>query len=124
MQQILITGNIGKDAEIKQFSGKDYTVFSVGVNEKKGQEKVTTWWNVYKYGSNDALRPYLLKGTQVLIQGGFSYKVDTKDGKTYVNMNVNCDRLELLSKPAETVQVVESAQAAQATPAETESLPF
>jgi len=115
MQTISIIGNMGKDAEVKNFSGKDYTVFSVGVSEKKGTENVTTWWNVYKYGKNEGLLQYLKKGTKVFISGGFSYKQSEKDGKTFINLNVNCEKLELISKPAEVAQVVEAAPAPQST---------
>jgi len=111
MQQIQIIGNLGKDAEVKTFSEKPYTVFSVAVKVKD----TTTWFNVYKYGANDNLRPYLKKGTKVFIQGSFSYKVDEKDGKTFVNLNVNCDSLQLISQPAQEAQVVAPAQSAPAT---------
>jgi single-stranded DNA-binding protein len=111
MQQIQIIGNLGKDAEVKTFSEKPYTVFSVAVKEKE----TTTWFNVYKYGANDNLRPYLKKGTKVFIQGSFSHKVDDKDGKTFVNLNINCDGLQLISQPAQEAQVVEAVQSAPAT---------
>ena len=46
MQQIQIVGNLGKDAEIINISGKDYTKFSVGVTEKKKNDQTTTWFSV------------------------------------------------------------------------------
>ena len=44
--QLQIIGNIGKFAEIKTLpSGKRVLSFSLAVNEKRGQEEITTWFD-------------------------------------------------------------------------------
>jgi single-stranded DNA-binding protein len=44
--QLQIISNIGKFAEIKTLpSGKRVLSFSLAVNEKRGQEDITTWFD-------------------------------------------------------------------------------
>ena len=69
MQTIIITGNIGKDAEtITRSDGSQYLTFRVAVDE--GRDKAPTWYRVALYVSNPAnLQQYLVKGARVLIHG-------------------------------------------------------
>jgi len=51
MQKIIITGNLGKDAEEKKLeSGRIYVNFNVAVNSYKGKgeerKQQTQWYNV------------------------------------------------------------------------------
>lgn len=128
MKQIQIIGHLGKDAEVKRFGETDYTSFSVAVTEKVKGEDVTTWFDCLKYGSNDNLRPYLIKGTKVFIQGNFNAKTSEKDGKTYLNLNVNVDKLQLIGAKGEnqTIQTQNHATPVQAAPPtpEGDDLPF
>lgn len=72
--QLQIIGNIGKFAEIKTLpSGKRVLSFSLAVNEKRGQEDITTWFDCSMFGERlDALSPLLTKGKQVFVQGPVS----------------------------------------------------
>ena len=114
MKQIQIIGHLGKDAEVKNSSGTDYTVFSVAVTEKVKGEDVTTWFDCFKYSTNDNLRPYLTKGSKVFIQGAVSFKTAEKDGKTYVNVSVNVDKLQLIGQKQEQSQPTSTAPAQHA----------
>ena len=69
MQTIIITGNIGKDAELAtRKDGSQYLTFRVAVDE--GRDKAPTWYGVALYVSNHAnLQQYLVKGARVLIHG-------------------------------------------------------
>ena len=97
MKQITIIGNLGKDAEVKKIGENDYAVFNVGV--KDGES--TLWFNCFKYGKNEKLLPFLTKGSKMLIQGELSIKTSEKDGKTYVNSNINVSKIEFLSPRTE-----------------------
>ena len=90
MQQILIHGNLTKDAELVTFGERQQVKFSVACNEGKGEKKVTTYYDVLSYSVG--IQPYLLKG---------------KDGKTYVNLNVYADGVELCGGRGDTQATVE-----------------
>lgn len=113
MKQIQIIGNIGKDAEVKKFGDTEYTTFTVAVTEKVKEETVTTWFDCLKYGTNDKLRPYLLKGSKVFVQGNLSVKTSEKDGKTYTNINVNVSSLELIGSKSESAPAPQQIAPAQ-----------
>lgn len=69
MQTVVITGNIGKDAELAtRKDGSQYLTFRVAVSN--GRDKDPTWYGVALYVSNPAnLQQYLVKGAGVLVQG-------------------------------------------------------
>lgn len=120
MEQLQIIGYIGKDAEVKNFGGTDYAVFSLAVSKKdKNGTDTTTWYNCFKYGTNEKLLPYLKKGIKIFAQGALTVKESEKDGKHYVNINVNVEKLQLLSQ-ADAKQ--ETRQ--ESTQAEGDDLPF
>ena len=43
MIKIIATGNIDKDAELKQIGGNNYACFSIAITEKVKGESRTTW---------------------------------------------------------------------------------
>ena len=76
MLQIEIIGNIGNDAQVKDFNGKKYIAFNVAHSEKfKNQQGVeterTTWVSVLKPGESGIVQ-YLKKGTPVFVRGEMS----------------------------------------------------
>lgn len=70
MLQLEVIGNLGSDAEIKEFSGKKYVSMNVAHSEKKkdGSES-TVWVSVLWYGEGGGLFQYLKKGTKVFLRG-------------------------------------------------------
>lgn len=94
MQQIMLHGNLTKNAEFVQFGERQQVKFSIACNEGKGDKKVTTYYDVLSYST--AVQPYLVKGKDVVVCGRLSVRQSQgKDGKTYVNLNVYADNLEL-----------------------------
>lgn len=69
MIKIIATGNIGKDAELKQIGGNNYACFSIAITEKVKGESRTTWVDVVKYDKDGKLTPYLKKGVRVQVIG-------------------------------------------------------
>ncbi len=69
MIKIIATGNIGKDAELKQIGGNNYACFSIAITEKVKGEARTTWVDVLKHDKEGKLTPYLKKGTRVQVIG-------------------------------------------------------
>ena len=97
MQQILLHGNIGRDAELVTFGERQQVKFTLACTEGKGEKKVTTWYDVLSYAT--AIQPYLLKGKDVVVTGRLSVRTSQgKDGKTYTNLNVYADGVELCGR--------------------------
>lgn len=71
MNAITLTGNLGKDAVLKQF--QDDHVLSFSVADSRGKDSPTTWWNCQLRGKRaQSLEPYLTKGQQVTVVGSVS----------------------------------------------------
>jgi single stranded DNA-binding protein len=65
-----VTGNLGKDAEIRDAGGDTVCSFSVASNTKRKGEKCTTWVRCSLWGRRGAtLAQYLTKGKWVAVFG-------------------------------------------------------
>ena len=89
MKTITIAGNIGKDAETRRTQGGDaVTGWSLAVEERKGQDKRTLWFDCSLWGKRgEALAPYLTKGSRVAVSGDLSTR--EHDGKTYLTVKAS-----------------------------------
>lgn len=89
MQQIVIAGRLGRDAELRSTQNGDQVCgFTVAVDYRAGREKATNWWRVSLWGKRaEALAPYLLKGVSVTVSGEFS--LGEYDGKPQLNIRAN-----------------------------------
>lgn len=98
MQEITITGNIGKDAEvIQRKDGQEVLTFSVAVNE--GKDEVPTWYDVFVNGNYDKMASYLSKGARVLVRGRLKAGMWTsQSGKSGISLQVstNTGSIEIL----------------------------
>ena len=96
-----IIGNIGADAEIKEFSGKKYVSFSVehsDFNKDQNVNKIeqTTWVSILWYGDGGGLFQYLKKGAKVFVRGRQKVKVySDKNGNAQCAINVNASEVQL-----------------------------
>lgn len=83
MIKVMIIGNLGADAVVKNINGVDYVSFSVAHSVKKntGEEK-TTWVDCLMRGSGSLVQ-YLVKGQMVWILGDF-------DGRIYDSAKYHC----------------------------------
>ena len=98
MQEIIITGNIGKNAEVIQTrDGREVLTFSVAVSETK--DEVPTWYDVFVNGKYDKMVSYLVKGTRVLVRGWLRAGMWTnQQGKSGISLQVstNTGSIEIL----------------------------
>ena len=95
MLQIEVIGNIGTDAEIKEFSGKKYVAFNVAHSERrKDANESTTWVSVLWYGDGGGLTAYLKKGCKVFVRGRMSLK-QYQDKNNHWQVAVNCNASEV-----------------------------
>jgi len=85
MIKIQIIGNIGRDAEVKDFNDNQIITFPVAVSEtytNKQGEKVTNtvWFEVSKWGNNTAVAKYIKKGNQIYVEGKVNNRAYVKEG--------------------------------------------
>ena len=97
MQQLIIAGGIGRDAEIRSTGNGDKVAnFSVAVDngkDKSGNKRETTWFDCSLWGKRgEGLGPYLTKGTRVAVTGRPTAR--EHNGKVYLGVNV--DQITLL----------------------------
>lgn len=89
------TGNIGKDAEVREHDGRKFVSFSVAVNENRKDEQKTTWVRVTT--QQESLAAYLKKGKQVCVSGRISVSVYNNEPQ----VDCNASFVELLGKKDE-----------------------
>lgn len=89
MKQIIIAGNIGKDAVVRHTqSGDAVAGFSVAVEERNGQDKRTLWFDCSLWGKRgEALAQYLTKGSRVTVAGDLSTR--DHEGRTYLTVRAS-----------------------------------
>lgn len=120
-----LIGNLGNDAEIKDFGGKKYVALSVATTEYAKDDQgnradVTTWVNVLWYGEGGGLFAYLKKGAKVFVRGNLRAKIYAdKQGVQQVSINVNASEVQLCGGKAD----VSPQQATPAAPAKGDSAP-
>lgn len=103
MLEVMVMGNLGKDAEVKKINGREYAVFSVchsvKFKDSKGVEHQDTQWvSCYKTMPCGVIE-YLKKGVGVLVRGELSVKSVVDKGKTYINVNCAVSMIRLQYSP-------------------------
>lgn len=96
MNSIALTGNLGKDAEVRYLQdGTPVASFSVADNQ--GRDKPAIWWNCSLFGKRaESLAPYLTKGQQVTVVGNITEREWTdRDGNARKSMDVRVNDLAL-----------------------------
>ena len=131
MLQLEVIGNIGNDAEIKEFSGKKYVSFNVAHSERRKDTngtsiESTTWVSVLWYGDGGGLTQYLKRGCKVFVRGRLSVKsYQDRNGNTQVAVNVNASEVNLCGLKGEQSAASSSPAQQAAAPAQPEDdLPF
>lgn len=100
MQNIMLIGHLTADASVKSVIRNgvksEFVAFTIGVNEVRGDERSSTFYDITMNKSN--LVEYLKKGTKVFILGRFRFLMtnDPKTGKVYPHLNVSVLDIQLL----------------------------
>ena len=96
MNSITITGNLGKDAEMRALNDGT-SVLSFSVADNQGKDKPSIWWNCSLFGKRaDSLHQYLTKGQQVTVVGTVSEREWTdKEGNKRKSMDVRVNDIAL-----------------------------
>lgn len=87
MQLITISGNIGKDAELRTVRDTQVLSFNVGVKNGYGRDAGSVWYRCSLWGkAAEAFAGGLTKGTKVFISGELTH--DEYEGKAQFNVRV------------------------------------
>lgn len=97
MNSISISGNIGKDSEMRFLPNGD-PICSFSVADSMGKDKPTIWWNCSLFGKRaEALSQYLTKGQQVTVIGNVTEREwQDKDGGKRKSMDVRVSDVALM----------------------------
>jgi single-strand DNA-binding protein len=101
MKKIIITGNVGKDPEMRSDqNGGQFATFSVGVAVGTKQTPKTDWVEISANGKlAEIVRSFVRKGTKVLIEGFPSVNAYiNRENKPIGILRVYANNIELLSK--------------------------
>lgn len=96
MNSLTITGNLGKDAEIRNLADGT-AVCSFSVADSMGRDKPSIWWNCSMFGKRaESLQQYLTKGQQVTVIGTVTEREYTdKTGQQRKSMDVRVQDVAL-----------------------------
>lgn len=75
MVSIEIIGNLGADAEVKDYQGAKFVSFNVCDNRKVGEKEVSQWYGCTLNKWSEKLLPYLRKGQCVFLRGVPRYRI-------------------------------------------------
>lgn len=98
MLKLVIIGNLGADAEVKNENGNRFLSFRVAdtIMLKPKQEQITTWVSCSKNSNFDNLVPYLKKGTKVYCSGRLTTRIYVgHDGNSHAGLNLLVNELVL-----------------------------
>jgi len=89
MQLITISGNIGKDAELRRTQAGDAICsFSVGVKNGFQRDAGSNWYRVNVWGKRgETLQPMLFKGMKVVVVGELT--IGEYNGKPQYDVRAN-----------------------------------
>jgi single-strand DNA-binding protein len=102
-QKVIVLGQLGKDADIRNFpNGGAVLNMSVATSEnwqKDGAwQSKTTWHNVKLFGKSvDYLAPKCLKGASVLVEGILNVDEYEKDGVKKYNTFIKANSVKVIS---------------------------
>ena len=86
-QQVIISGNVGKDAELRTVRDSQVLSFNVGVKNGFGKDAGSVWYRCSLWGkAAESFSGSLKKGTKVFITGDLTH--DEYEGKPQFNVRV------------------------------------
>ena len=103
VNRVILIGNLGKDAEIKQTERSTVANFSIATTERwtdrNGEKQEhTEWHQIALWGKvAEAIGNYLVKGKQVYVEGSIrTEKWTGQDGNERTTQKINASQIKLL----------------------------
>lgn len=126
MNLAILTGNLGRDPELRAHGGDNILNFAIGVATGTREKPETMWVDCALWGKRaTTLQPYLFKGSRVTVSGPLKLEEYTaKDGTPKTRLRLSVDQIDLPPKagdqsstaPAQTQQTQRPAAAPGAAP--------
>ena len=133
MKKITVTGNVGKDPEVRYApNGDSFTVFSLAVTSGSKDKKKTDWFEVNCSGKTaDVVNEHVRKGTRLLIEGSPSINAwVSRDGKPMGVIRIFASYIEFIGAKPQDEESEESAETSdeisddESTSSEPDNIPF
>jgi single-strand DNA-binding protein len=117
----VLTGNLGRDPEMRQHNGDAILNFAIGVQTGTRDKPNTMWVDCTMWGKRaEAVQPYLAKGMRVTVQGPLSMEeYKAKDGTPRTKLKLKVDNLDLPPKSEGSAAPAPRQAAPAAAPAST-----
>ena len=97
INNIIVSGRLGFDAETKDVNGKTLTNFRMAVYQGKGKD--STWISVSAWEKTGEFCQGITKGSEVIVEGSLSTREwTTKDGATKTSVEIRANRVHQLAK--------------------------
>jgi single-strand DNA-binding protein len=109
MNIAILTGNLGRDPELRQHNGDNILNFAIGVQTGTKDKPETMWVDCALWGKRaTSLQPYMAKGQRVTVSGPIKLEeYKAKDGTPKTRLRLSVDQIDLPPKgdaPAQTQQ--------------------
>jgi single-strand DNA-binding protein len=109
MNIAILTGNLGRDPELRQHNGDNILNFAIGVQTGTKDKPETMWVDCALWGKRaTSLQPYMAKGHRVTVSGPIKLEeYKAKDGTPKTRLRLSVDQIDLPPKgdaPAQTQQ--------------------
>ena len=129
MNIAILTGNLGRDPELRQHNGDNILNFAIGVQTGTKDRPETMWVDCALWGKRaTSLQPYLAKGHRVAVSGPIKLEAYTaKDGTAKTRLRLSVDQVDLPPKgepPVQAQQVQQAQQPGSALDGLDDDIPF
>jgi len=110
MNQLILLGNVGSDAETHQFENNKFAIrFNIAVTESwKDNQGVkqtkTDWFRCIRYTTSPNLANYVKKGTKLLVTGKASADAYIKDGQAVAVTVCTVKEIQFIDGPSSTTK--------------------
>ena len=108
VNKVILIGNVGADPEIRHINEDTQVArFTLATSEsyknREGERITQTEWHniVVWRGLSKVVERFVIKGSQIYIEGKITYKSYEKDGQTRYFTEVVANELKLLSRRGE-----------------------
>lgn len=97
INNVILSGRLGNDAETKEVNGKMLTNFRMAVYQGKGKDSM--WLQVSAWDKTAEFCRGITKGCEVIVEGGLSCREYTnKEGATKTSIELRATRVHQLAK--------------------------
>jgi single-strand DNA-binding protein len=100
MNLAILTGNLGRDPELRSVNGDSVLGFSIGVQTGTRDKPATMWVSCSIWGKRaTSLQPYLAKGQRVTVSGSIRMEeFKAQDGTPKTQLRMSVDQIDLPPK--------------------------